>query len=71
MLYILEDLPGYAADWLWYNPLVHITGYMRTGFYPFYDASYVSLAYVAAVGAVLFVIGAMLLRKLYKDLLLL
>lgn len=71
VLYILEDLPAYAADWLWYNPLVHITGYMRTGFYPFYDANYVSLVYVAAIGAVLFVIGTMLLRKLYKDILLL
>jgi len=71
VLYILEDLPGYAADWLWYNPLVHVTGHMRTGFYPFYDANYVSLAYVAGLGAALFLIGALLLRRLYKDLLLL
>lgn len=71
VLYIVEDLPGYAADWLWFNPLVHITGYMRTGFYPFYDAPYVSLAYVLGFGGILLVLGIMLLRKLYKDLLML
>ncbi|MEM9797841.1 MAG: ABC transporter permease [Pseudomonadota bacterium] len=66
---LFESIPQPYRDWLWYNPLVHIVGLMRKGFYPSYDASYVSLTYVLIVAAVSFLTGLILLRRDYHDLL--
>ena len=41
---------------LWYNPLAHIIGEMRAGFYGTYQADYVSGPYVFGIGLTLFVI---------------
>ncbi|MBK5928014.1 ABC transporter permease [Rhodobaculum claviforme] len=66
VFFIYEDLPPIGQQILWYNPLIHITGQMRVGFYPTYDPSYISPAYVFAVGLVPMVLGLMLLRRHYK-----
>ena len=48
---------------LWYNPISHIIGEMRAGFYGAYRADYVSYLYVFGLGLTLFAVGAYLLRR--------
>ena len=62
IFYIYEDLPSLAQDVLWWNPVLHITGLMRTGFYPNYHASYVSLTYTFGVAMILITLGLLFLR---------
>ena len=69
MLFLYEDLPPFAQDILWYNPIMHITGLMREGFYPVYSPGYISVAYTAACALVPMVIGLLLLRQYHRDLL--
>ena len=48
---------------LWWNPLIHAVGEFRSGFYPTYEAEYASALYALGVGAVLFLVGALLLHR--------
>ena len=64
-----DQIPVWARDWLWYNPIIHCVGMMRHGFYSTYHASYVSVAYVLAVALVTGTIGLMLLYRHKDDLL--
>ncbi|MEM1299321.1 MAG: ABC transporter permease [Pseudomonadota bacterium] len=57
VFFTFASLPGFARDALWYNPLIHVTGFMRAGFYPVYDASYADMGYVLGVAAALGVLG--------------
>jgi capsular polysaccharide transport system permease protein len=66
---IFDHLPRFAREILWYNPLVHLVGLMRRGFYPTYDAPYVSLAYVLIVSGITLVLGLILLRRYQYQLL--
>ena len=63
VILLYEDLPHFAQDILWWNPLLHIIGEIRTGFYPMYSASYVSIPYVTGVGLVLVALGFLLVRR--------
>lgn len=69
IIYIYEDLPAMAANILWYNPLIHITGLMRTGLYPAYAPQYISETYVLIWGLVPLVFGLILLGRYYRDIL--
>ena len=62
VFFTFESLPGYARDVLWYNPIVHLVGHVRTGFYPIYDASHVSSVYVTSCACVLILLGLMATR---------
>lgn len=62
VLYIFEDLPQLAGNVLWYNPLAHITGLMRSGVFVTYDPQYVSIPYVLGVALVSFAIALVFLR---------
>ena len=68
IFYIYEDLPQLAQQVLWYNPLLHLTGHMRSGFYPMYDAPYVSGLYVMVIALVTLMLGLILLRRQHKEL---
>jgi capsular polysaccharide transport system permease protein len=59
---VFDGLPQSIQYWLWFNPLVHLVGLMRHGFYVNYHATYVSVAYVAGVASVCLVAGLLLLR---------
>jgi len=37
IFFIFEIVPEPYSDFLWYNPMVHIVGQMRDGYYPFYQ----------------------------------
>ncbi|MDZ4313136.1 MAG: ABC transporter permease [Cypionkella sp.] len=66
---IYNNLPEFLRGWLWYNPLVHIVGLMRRGFYSSYDAPYVSQGYVLGFSAVCLVMGLIFLRRYQYELL--
>ncbi|HHX89214.1 MAG TPA: ABC transporter permease [Paracoccus sp.] len=67
MLY--DDMPYLAQYYLWYNPLMHITGLMREGFYPVYRAEYISVTYVLLWALIPMVLGLLLVRRNHRELL--
>lgn len=71
VLYIVEDLSPRAANVLWYNPLVHLTGMMRTGVYYKYPGQYISPLYVLGIAMVSLTLGLVFLhryaRKIIAD----
>ncbi|MFD0982093.1 ABC transporter permease [Tropicimonas aquimaris] len=69
VLYIFEEVPWQYQDVLWYNPLVHIIGMMRRGFFATYDATYASPVYVLGVGMVFLVLGLLFLYRFHRDIL--
>ncbi len=69
IFYLFETVPQPYRDYLWWNPLVHVVGLMRRGFFPYYDAPYVSVTYVASLSCALLLVGLIFLRRYHKDLL--
>lgn len=69
VLYLFDDLPRFAQDILWYNPLIHTVGMMRAGFYSVYHPEYVSIPFVLLVALTSLVVGLILLRRHHRDLL--
>jgi capsular polysaccharide transport system permease protein len=67
VIFIYEDMPQTAQDILWYNPLLHITGLMRTGLYPNYNPAYISVNYILAVALISLTLGMLLLRRHHKT----
>lgn len=64
-----EDMPAGVQSVLWYNPVVHITGLMRRGFYSTYDGAYISVSYVMTVATILLFIGIVLLSRYHRVIL--
>lgn len=69
ILFIFESVPAPFQAVLWYNPIIHIVGLMRSGFYPTYDAKYVSISYVMILGLSTLVIGIFFLRRWTQNIL--
>lgn len=69
IFFLFETIPDPYQDYLWYNPLIHVIGLMRRGFYSNYDASYVSLPYVSAISLVCLFLGLLFLRRYNRELL--
>lgn len=65
VIFTPDVVPEPFRGWLLLNPLVHLVGEMRRGFYPTYDAAYISYAYVAAWIVMSLAAGLALLR-LYR-----
>lgn len=63
VIYLFESLPLSAQNILWYNPLVHIVGLMRMGFYSTYSPSYISVAYLLVWSLIPAFFGVMMLRR--------
>ena len=63
IFYTYDSVPAAFQHVLWYNPLVHVVGMMRSGFYGVYRDDYVSVPYVMGIALGTFVIGAWLLRR--------
>jgi capsular polysaccharide transport system permease protein len=66
VFFLYENLPMLGQQILWFNPVLHATGQMRTGFYPTYHPDYISPAYVFGFALVPAVLGLMLLRRHHK-----
>lgn len=69
IFFLFETVPQPYRDWLWWNPIVHITGMMRRGFYATYQAEWVSLGYFFGVSFTLMALALLMLRRTYQDLL--
>lgn len=69
VFFIFESVPQPYADYLWFNPIVHIAGLMRDGFYPFYQPTYVSIVYPLAIAALTTMAGLFLLNRYHRDIL--
>lgn len=66
---LYEELPSIAQKILWFNPLLHITGIMREGFYPLYRPDYISMPYILVWTLIPMLFGLLLLRQFAQDLL--
>jgi capsular polysaccharide transport system permease protein len=69
VIFIYEDMPSGVQDILWWNPILHATGLVRSGFYPNYYASYVSLEYGFGLALVLVLIGLLFLQPYHSKIL--
>lgn len=69
VIILYEDMPPFAQMVLWYNPILHLTGMMRDGFYPMYRPEYISLIFVLTCSLVPMVAGLLLLRRHHRTLL--
>ncbi|WP_435165125.1 ABC transporter permease [Falsirhodobacter sp. 1013] len=66
VFYTFDMVPASAQTYLWFNPMLHVIGQIRSGFYPGYDASYVSPTYVFLCGLVPMVLGLIFLRRWHR-----
>jgi len=69
VIFLFDTIPQPYRDWLWYNPLVHIVGQFRRGFYPYYDAHYVSPSFVFGISLTLTAVGLLFLKRYYRFIL--
>lgn len=69
IFFLFETIPQPYREYLWWNPLVHLVGLMRRGFYGTYDAPYVSAGYVISIALITLVFGLIFLRRFHRDLL--
>lgn len=69
VIFLYDPIPEPYRGYLWYNPVVHIVGQMRHGFYPYYAAAYVNPPYVFAIGLILTVLGLIFLLRYSRDIL--
>ncbi|MDG1281620.1 MAG: ABC transporter permease [Pseudorhodobacter sp.] len=65
VVFLFDEMPPLVQTLLWWNPLVHITGLVRSGFYPNYHADYVSLPYVFGLSLCLIMFAMVFLRRGY------
>jgi capsular polysaccharide transport system permease protein len=63
VLYLFEEAPRAFQRILWYNPILHVTAYMRSGIYGAYKPEFVSLAYVWTIALTTIVIGLYFSRR--------
>ncbi|TRD15446.1 ABC transporter permease [Palleronia caenipelagi] len=69
IFFLYDNLPEPFRSYLWLNPLIHVTGEMRRGFYASYDATYVSHTYVYGFGLTALCIGFIFLSRYHRVLL--
>ena len=69
VIFLFDSVPEKYQAVLWYNPLVHVVGLMRRGFYDTYDAEYASPVYVVLWILISLTFGLLLLKRNHRDLL--
>lgn len=69
IFFTYDSMPKSAQEIAWYNPLLHIIGTTRDGFYGAYRADYVSVTFVMAVACLTFFLGMLLLWRHNRSLL--
>ncbi len=67
VFFLYDSVPEHLRAILWFNPLIHVTGVIRQGFYPTYHANYASPAYVIFLSLTCFALGLLLLRRHHRD----
>lgn len=66
VVFTFSSIPMPYRDVLWFNPIVHLVGIMRSGLYFGYDNSYASVLFVLFISAALSCTGLFLIW-LFKD----
>lgn len=69
IFFLFEGVPKPYRDWLWYNPLVHVVGQMRKGFFPTYEGAYIAPLYVFGLSAACLLLGLVFLGRYHRDIL--
>jgi len=69
IFFLYDTMPPFAREILWYNPLIHIVGLMRTGFYSTYTGAYINMLYPLTVSLVTLTLGLILLGRYHRDIL--
>lgn len=69
IFFIFDDLPPVVQDILWWNPLIHVVGLMRMGFYPTYPGHYISVGYTVVVSLLMLFFGVLLLARYHRTIL--
>lgn len=64
-----DSLPPLAQDILWWNPLIHIVGFLRKGIYGFYEGAYLSVIFPLLFAGCTMFIGLLLLWRHHTRLL--
>ncbi|MGR3710351.1 MAG: ABC transporter permease [Alterinioella nitratireducens] len=67
IFFLFDTIPQPYQDYLWYNPLIHVVGSMRSAFYGSYEANYISPLYVFSISLTLLVLGLIFLRRFHRD----
>lgn len=67
VFFLYDAVPEPYRGWLWWNPIIHVVGAMRRGFYPTYDAAYVAPAYVFGLSLGLLAFGLVFLTRYHRD----
>lgn len=67
VIFVYDAVPQPYRDWLWWNPLIHIIGQVRSGIYATYDGSYVSVGYVMGISVVTLSVGLLFLRRYHRQ----
>ena len=67
VFFLYDTMPPLAQSILWYNPLIHVVGLMRTGFYPTYTAAYINLTYTLAIALISLTLGLILLGRYHRE----
>ncbi|WP_299809998.1 ABC transporter permease [uncultured Roseibium sp.] len=60
VFFLPEEIPHPYREFLMWNPMIHVVGLFRTGFYPTYRAAYVDLTYVVGIAIFSVVFGFVL-----------
>lgn len=69
IFFTFEIIPKPYQDYLWFNPLIHVIGMMRSGFYNTYDPAYISVPYVVGIALMGMALGMVFLRRHHRELL--
>ena len=69
VFFLFEDMPTNIQNIMWYNPLLHIVGYMRSGFYPMYNPNYLSPTYTIGFSLICLAFSMLLLGRYHRDIL--
>lgn len=68
VFFMYHTMPPVAQNVLWYNPIIHTVGMMRSGIYQTYPDYYVSSTYVLFLSTVVLFFGLLLLVRHFKRL---
>lgn len=68
VIFLYDTVPPLVQTIMWWNPLTHVVGEMRRGFFGTYDGTYVSVLYVMIVAMCTGAFGFLLLHRHHKAL---
>ncbi len=69
VFFLYDTLPENIRFFMWFNPLTHVIGVMRQGFYATYQPHWISPVFVFAISSLCFTLGLALLYRHHRDLL--